>query len=76
MKNENIATCKSATWNIAIHKKVQHEKKSNTKRLLHKKVQHGNGAIWKNCNTKLIFKLPQWNTEKVHKNSALYWTNG
>ena len=70
MLNENISTCKIAIWNSAIHKKSATQKKCNMKRLLHKKVQHGNGAIWKKCKMKK-YKLSQWNTEKVHKNSAL-----
>ena len=69
MQNENIGTCRSATWNRAI-KKVQHEKKCNMKRLLHEKVQHGNGAVWRKCNMKK-YKLSQWNTQKLHKSSAL-----
>ena len=53
MQNENIAACKSATWNSAIHKKSATRKKSNMKK----------------------YNLPQRNTEKVHKNSALQCTN-
>ena len=49
MQNENIATCKISTWNMAIHKRVQYERKCNMKIFLHKEEQHGNGAIWKNC---------------------------
>ena len=39
--------------------------KCNRKILLHKK-----SATWKECNMKK-HKLPQWNTEKVHKGSVL-----
>ena len=45
MQNENIAACKSATWNSAIHKKSATRKKCNMRRLLPKKVQHENGAV-------------------------------
>ena len=75
MQNEKIATCKSATWNSAIHKKSATRKKCKMKRLLHRKVKHGNGAVWKKCKMNRVqhekYKLPQWNMEKVHKNSAL-----
>ena len=54
MQNEKIATCKSATWNSAIHKKSATRKKCKMKRLLHRKVKHRNGAIWKKCNMKNI----------------------
>ena len=39
VQNENIVTCKSATWNKAIHKKSASQKKCNMKTLLHKKLQ-------------------------------------
>ena len=52
MWKENIATCKSATWNKAIHKNSATQKECNKKILLHKKVQHGNGEVWKKCNMK------------------------
>ena len=47
MQNENITTCKSATWNRAIYKKNATQKK----------VQHGKtttqkSATWKNYYTK------------------------
>ena len=45
MQNENIATCKSATWNSTIHKMSASRKKYNMRRLLHKKVQHENGSV-------------------------------
>ena len=59
--------------------KVQHEIVQYTKGVQHgKKVQHekiftqksANNAVWEKFNMKK-YKLPQWNTEKVHKNSAL-----
>ena len=71
MQHENIVTCESAIWNRATNKrsvtrkKVQHENITT-----YTKVQHAYGAVWKKCNVKK-YKLPQWSTEKVHKNSAL-----
>ena len=83
MQNGNIATCKSATHEIMHYiKRVLQEKNCNMKRwVLHKEVQHGNGTVWKKCNMQKVqhekmYKLPQWNSEKMHKNSILYCTNG
>ena len=61
MQNENVAMCKSATWNSAIHiksatrKKVQHKKivtqKSGAwKWRSMKKVQYEKSVTWKNIN--------------------------
>ena len=41
MQNKNIATCKSARWDSAIHKKSATRKKCKMKRLLHKKGHIG-----------------------------------
>ena len=65
-------------------KRVQHEKKfhmktrkknCNMEMEQYEKMQHEKSATRKTCNIKK-FKLPQWSTEKVHKNTALYSTNG
>ena len=69
MQNENIAICKSATWK-AIYKKSATRKIVNMKILLHKKAQHGNRTVSKKSNMKK-YKLQPWNTNKLHKNSAL-----
>ena len=47
MRNENIAACKSATLNKAVHKECKTKKKCNMKILLHKKekVKHRNSAV-------------------------------
>ena len=64
MQNGNIATCKSATWNNALHKnsatreKLQHEKMSTTQKSATwrwcsmKKVQHEKSETCKKCNMK------------------------
>ena len=76
MQNENIATCKSATGNRAIHKKSATRKKSATwkdyytKKCNKEMMQYEKSVTWKVCNMKK-YKLPLWNMEKVHKNSAL-----
>ena len=53
--------------------KVQHEIVQYTKGVQHEKIftqKSVNNAVWEKCNMKK-YKLPQWNTKKVHKNSAL-----
>ena len=59
MSNENIATCRGATRNSAVHKKSATQKKCNMKWLLHKKynmemVQYEKSATWKKCNIKRV----------------------
>ena len=75
MQNENIETSKSPTWNIAIHKKSAARKDCYTKRCNMEMVQYEKSWTCKKCNIKKCnmekYKLPQQNTEKVHKNSGL-----
>ena len=47
MKIENIATCKSAIWNSAMHKKI----------VTRKKIQHETCAIWRKCNMEKVQRL-------------------
>ena len=61
-------------------KRVQHEKSAKWKDYYTEKwniemVRYEKSATWIECNMKKVqhekYKLPQWNMEKVHKNSAL-----
>ena len=58
MQNENIAMCKSATWNRAIHKKSATRKESAAwkdyyiKECNMEMVQYEKSATWKECNMK------------------------
>ena len=73
MQNENIATCKNATWNRSIHKKsatrksatlkYYYTKNCNMEIVQYKKVQHQRSATWKTCNMKK-YKFPQWIRKK------------
>ena len=67
-------------------KRVQHEKKCNMKRLLHKNcnvemVQYEESAAQKECHMKKVQHEKNTNChseirKKLHKNSALWCTNG
>ena len=56
---------KNGTWQDCKMKKEQHEKS-----ITRKNKQNEKNATWKKCFLKKC-KLPQWDTEKVYKNSAL-----
>ena len=49
IQNENIATCKSATWNSAIHKKI-----STRKKVQHEKITTQKSATWKWCSMEKV----------------------
>ena len=75
MQNENIATCKSTTWNSTTYERLLDEKSGTWNWCSIKKLWHEKNAKWKKVQQEK-YKLPQWNKEKVHKNSALECTNG
>ena len=63
MQNGNIETCKSPTWNIAIHKKSATRKDCYTKRCNMEMAQYEKSGTCKKCNIKKCeiekYKLPQ-----------------
>ena len=83
-RNGKSATWKKCNWKKLQHAKGEKREEYKTEKLQRVKVQHGkkvqhekiftqksvNNAVWEKFNMKK-YKLPQWNTEKVHKNSAL-----
>ena len=49
MQNENVATCKSATWNSAIH-----IKSATRKKVHHEKIVTQKSGAWKKYNMKKV----------------------
>ena len=59
MQTENIATCNSATWNGALHKKSTTEKSATwrdyyTKKCYLEMVQYEKSGTWKERNVKKV----------------------
>ena len=88
MSNENIATCRGATRNSAVHKKSATQKNATWKDYYTKsatwkwcnmkKVQHEKSATWKKCNTKKVQheKSATWkecNMKKMQHEKSATW---